>query len=246
MKSLSVCITTHNNLEYLKLSIHSLKKHSSLDNQILIYADGCNDGTLNWLKTSNLPFSFNRYWEGIYTGWNMTSGRAACPYMILFSDDMVVSPDWDVNLLKWFEGQNWVVVPRLVEPDAGSYPPPFDCGRDPEGFDEAKFVEYAKSISSATLRGHTFGAYCMLTETFRSVGGFDTRFNPSGVGSLDLALKLRTRFPDIPFFEARNVIFYHFQSKARNKIPNREVLEEESVRKFIEKWGFGPSYERLN
>lgn len=238
MEGLSVCITTRNNLEYLKLCLKGLHKYSSMENEVLIHVDGSTDGTVEWLEENAFEFTRSE-WTGIYSGWNNAAERAAKPYMILFSDDMFVSPNWDINLLEWC-GEDKVIVPRLVEPEPGSYPPPCDCGRGPGSFNESKFIKYAEKISGKELTSQSFGAYCIPTEKFRSVGGFDTRFNPSGVGSLDLALSIATKFRNVKFYEAGDVIFYHFQSKARYKMPNREELESESVRKFAEKWGFGP------
>ncbi len=76
----------------------------------------------------------------------------------------------------------------------------------------------------------------MPTVVFRTVK-FDEQLNPSGIGSLDLALRIRRQFPKTIFVEAKDVLFYHFQSKARNKMANKLALEHASATKFYEKWG---------
>jgi|GEM_PF-6338245 len=244
MKSLSVCITTRNNLEYLKLCLRGLKKYSLPETEILIHVDGSTDGTIEWLKKSELTFSRSD-WKGSYSGWNSAVSRASNPYIILYSDDMFPAPEWDKNMLEWVR-EDRIIVPRLVEPSPGSYPPAYDCGRNSASFDETKFVQYAKKISEKKLVVHTFGAFAMSVKHFRDVGGFDTRFDPVGVGSIDFIMTLSERY-GIKFYEARDVLLYHFQCVAVSKISNKDELDRRSVKRFEEKWGFGigPAYQRL-
>lgn len=242
---LSICITTRNNLEYLKLCLEGLHKYSSLENEILIHVDGSTDGTVEWLEKNAFEFTSSE-WTGIYSGWNRAAEQATKSYIILFSDDMYPAPRWDTNLLAWLK-ETTIIVPRLVEPSPGSYPPPYDCGRSPETFNEERFVAYAEKIMEQRLKLHTFGAFSMSTERFRSIGGFDTRFDPVGVGSIDLITALKQKYPNTEFFEAEDVVLYHFQCAAFSKIPNRAELCDRSVRRFEEKWGFGvqEAYMRL-
>jgi len=242
---ISVALTTRNNLEYLKLCLRGLKKHSSPDSEILVHVDGSTDGTVEWLEEKGYDFTHSK-WRGTYSGWNTAVGKASNPYMILYSDDMFCAPNFDVNLLNWSR-MNRVIVPRLVEPALGSYLPPYNCGRTPKTFEEDKFIKYAEKIEEKEIKPHAFGAFSLSTHRFRDVGGFDTRFDPYGVGSIDLITTLAEKFPDMKFYEARDVILYHFQRAAISKIPNMAKLERRSVERFEEKWGFGvdEAYRRL-
>lgn len=207
--------------------------------------DGSTDGTVEWLEENAFEFTHSE-WTGIYSGWNKAAERASKPYMILYSDDMVCAPAWDFNLWGWLRKER-IVVPRLVEPSSGSYPPPYDCGRTPESFSMKKFVSHVDTIVKHELKPHTFGAFSMPTERFRSVGGFDTRFDPCGVGSIDLITTLKQKYPDTEFYEAEDALLYHFQCAAVSKIPDKEKLDERSVKRFWEKWEFGvhEAYQKL-
>lgn len=239
ISGLSICITTRNNLEYLRLCLKALEKYSSLNNEVLIHVDGSKDGTIQWLEENGYEFTQSE-WRGLYSGWNTAAESATKPYMIAYSDDFIAGPDWDLNLVKWLR-EDRVIVPRLVEPTFGSYLPVYDCGRTPETFDEKKFVEYAKKIRERRLKPHAFGAPTLLTKRFRDIGGFDTRFDPLSIGDADLVLRLSEKYLSTKFYEARDVILYHFQYASKSKIPNKQKEEfgRRNAKRFEEKWGFG-------
>ena len=45
------CISTHNNLPYLKLAVQSVRTHSYWkDAPFIIHAENCTDGTNEWLR----------------------------------------------------------------------------------------------------------------------------------------------------------------------------------------------------
>ena len=48
---LTHCISTYNNINYLKLAIESVRKNSYFDNApFIVYAENCTDGTNEWLE----------------------------------------------------------------------------------------------------------------------------------------------------------------------------------------------------
>jgi len=233
----SVCIPTHNNLEGLKLCLYSLKKYSKLKNEILIHVDGSKDETVEWLKENGYEFSFDE-WKGACTGWNRTAERSTKDYLFICSDDMFVAPDWDVNLSKWVR-KDRIIVPQLVEPHPGSYPPVYNCGKHPSEFDEGRFVTYAKKIMKHELKPHEFGGFIWHRDLFFEVEGFDEeRFNPGDCSSCDLQLRIAFKHPELKFYMACDVIVYHYQRMALGKVPNIKALGTRNVRRFYEKWGF--------
>jgi len=48
LKDISVVLPSYNNLEYLKLAYKSIRDISD-DIEVILYGDGCNDGTNEWL-----------------------------------------------------------------------------------------------------------------------------------------------------------------------------------------------------
>ena len=54
----SVVVPTFNNIEYLKLCLKSLKINSKFDHQIIVHVNIGNDGTIDFLKNSNIRYHF--------------------------------------------------------------------------------------------------------------------------------------------------------------------------------------------
>ena len=91
----SIIIPTFNNLNYLKLCISSIKKNSSFKHQIIPHVNIGNDGTLDYLKSTNLEFSFTNYNSGICEGMNKAAKKATYDYILYSHDDFYFCPDWD-------------------------------------------------------------------------------------------------------------------------------------------------------
>ena len=48
---ITFCISTYNNLEYLKIAVDSVRKNSYYkESPFIIHAENCTDGTDEWLK----------------------------------------------------------------------------------------------------------------------------------------------------------------------------------------------------
>jgi GT2 family glycosyltransferase len=61
----TILIPTFNNLEYLKFCIRSIKNNSKYTNQIIPHVNIGNDGTIDFLKTKNIEYSYTEYNSGI-------------------------------------------------------------------------------------------------------------------------------------------------------------------------------------
>ena len=59
---ITFCISTYNNLPYLKLAIESVRQHSYYKNApFIIHAENCNDGTDEWLEENAAQYSLEFY-----------------------------------------------------------------------------------------------------------------------------------------------------------------------------------------
>ena len=55
---LSFCISTYNNLEYLKLAVESVRKNSYFkEAPFIIHAENCDDGTDEWLDAYHQDYN---------------------------------------------------------------------------------------------------------------------------------------------------------------------------------------------
>ena len=75
------CISTYNNLPYLKLAIQSVRKNSYFkDAPFIVHAENCTDGTNEWLfenrNTYNLTLLIETIIINIYEGFKLSLARS--------------------------------------------------------------------------------------------------------------------------------------------------------------------------
>ena len=59
---LTHCISTYNNLPYLKLAVESVRKNSYFkDAPFIIHAENCTDGTYQWLADNGVKYNLTVY-----------------------------------------------------------------------------------------------------------------------------------------------------------------------------------------
>ncbi len=62
----SIVIPTYNNLEYLKICLNSIRKNTVCEYEILIHVNDGSDGTLDYIKTQNLKYTYSKENIGNY------------------------------------------------------------------------------------------------------------------------------------------------------------------------------------
>ena len=107
---ITFCISTFNNLEYLKIAIDSVRTNSYYkDAPFIIHAENCEDGTDEWLKEHAKEYDLEYYIDkndvplGIGGGMNFCAERVKTEYIMFLHSDFYVTKDWDLELLKVFE-----------------------------------------------------------------------------------------------------------------------------------------------
>src|SRR5210317_2265647 len=95
----SILIPTYNNLEYLKVCINSIRKNSKFNHQIIIHVNEGKDGTLCYIKDSNLEFTFSDQNIGMPKALNKASKLSKKDYILISHDDFYYCPGWDEELV---------------------------------------------------------------------------------------------------------------------------------------------------
>lgn len=123
----SIIIPTLNNLNYLKTCISSIKRNSLFDHQIIPHVNIGNDGTINYLKSINLDFTFTNYNSGICEGMNRAARKAKFNYILYSHDDFYFCPNWDKVMLDEVNriGHNKFYLSGIM---MNNGPLKFDCG----------------------------------------------------------------------------------------------------------------------
>lgn len=93
----TIIIATRWASEYLKLCIETLKKHSDLDNEIIIAADYPSWQTLKYIQENNLPYILTNFGHQCMA-WNTAAQFSTREYIAITGDDVVFGPGWDTAL----------------------------------------------------------------------------------------------------------------------------------------------------
>ena len=131
MEKITFCISTFNNLPYLKIAIDSVRKNSYSKNApFIIHAENCSDGTDEWLKENGEKYNLEYYIDkndvplGIGGGMNFCANRVETEYIMFLHSDFYVTTNWDKSLLEVFDkypnDKMWVCSHR-VEPQMFVY-----------------------------------------------------------------------------------------------------------------------------
>ena len=161
---ITFCIPSKNNLRYLKMSIPSIRKNSYYTNDIIVYVDQDNDGTVEWLKENNVRYILNNTSnpKGIGNAYDTMFLEAKTDFVMAFHADMALGYHADFYMLKRY-GKGKVVCGTCIEPP-NLHPPGndkliADFGMWPEEFDIDKFNIYVKDlikINEGKLAGTMF------------------------------------------------------------------------------------------
>ena len=235
----SIIIPTFNNLQYLKVCIESIIKNSAFKHQIIVHVNEGKDNTVNFLKDSNLDFTYTDYNAGICEGVNSAAKKAKFDYILYAHDDFYFCPNWDdvmIKEVKSIKHNNFYLSGIMMN----NGPIKLDCGNDLESFNEKKLLENYKSHNHYDFQGSTWAPHLIHKDLWNKVGGFSKEFFPGTGSDPDLNMKLWNN--DVRIFKGiNNCKVYHFGSIVTRRYKNHPTIKTESGSKggkiFLLKWG---------
>ena len=266
------CISTYNNLPYLKLAVQSVRTHSYWrDAPFIIHAENCNDGTDEWLKDHCKLYDLEYYIDkndkpkGIGGGMNFCAEKVKTKYINFLHSDFYVSKDWDIELLKVHEKypdnkKLWVNSFR-VEPNMFNSPdrvgtllvPPDTFGGYYHDFKWDKFVEYAKQFSEQNdieiPKGEGVSGL-VRKDWWDHIGGNDKLFAPTSWDDMDLFLRMLNEGGK--FIMPTRSVVYHFGARGSHRLEEnngqssdrQRKAEAANAQKFFSKWKGLPTFDQ--
>ena len=235
----SIIIPTLNNINYLKLCLKSLKQNSKFNHQIIVHVNKGNDGTTNFLKNSNIEYTFTNYNSGICEGVNKASKKSKFDYILYAHDDFYFCPNWDKILLDEIKKipDNKFYLSGIM---MNNGPLKFDCGNNLDEFDENKLLDNFKNHNHYDFQGSTWAPHLIHKDLWNKVGGFSEEFYP-GTGS-DPDLNMKLWLAGVRIFKGLNDCkVYHFGSIVTRRYKDHPTIKTESGNKgnkiFLLKWG---------
>jgi GT2 family glycosyltransferase len=271
---LTHCISTYNNLSYLKLAIESVRKNSFYkDAPFIIHAENCTDGTNEWLEENAPIYNFTYYIDvhtnspkGIGGGMNFCADKVETEYINFLHSDFYVTKDWDLELLKIHQSRPteklWVnsyrIEPNmfnspqrhgtlLIDPEAfGGYYYNFNASEFEEFADEFKKInDYFEIPKGEGVSG------LVKKSVWDEVGGNDPRFAPTSWDDMDLFLRMLNQ--GVKFVLPFSSIVWHFGARGSHRLEENDgqssqrqrESEQKNVMKWLDKWKEMPIFDEF-
>ncbi len=233
----SILIPTWNNLEYIKLCVESIRKHSRLPHQIILHVNEGSDGTLEWVREQGLDHTYSENNAGICFGMNAAATLATAKYLAYINDDMYVCPNWDTPLLEAIQQKTndaFLFGAALIEPRDTHNP----CvifsdrfGNSIESFREQDLIEHHSDLEKPDWLGGGGAGIVVSRRLWDLVGGYSVEYTPGLYSDPDFSMKLwQAGVRD--FMGVSQSRIFHFQCVSTGRI----VKKNDGRKQFRRKW----------
>ena len=268
---ITFCISTYNNLEYLKIAISSVRKNSYYKGSpFIIHAENCNDGTDEWLEENSEKYNLEYYIDkndiplGIGGGMNFCADRVKTKFIMFLHSDFYVTKNWDKTLMDVFDKypneKMWVNSHR-VEPNMfnnpSSRPGTVIVSKDEFGayydnFDKEYFEEWAqefiKQNNFEIPKGEGVSGL-IRKKDWDEIGGNDPIFAPSSWDDMDLFYRMLQK--DFKFVLTSKSLVWHFGARGSHRLEEnnnqssqrQKQAEQRNTKKWLEKWESLPIFD---
>ena len=268
---ITFCISTYNNLEYLKIAVDSVRKNSYYkDAPFIIHAENCTDGTDEWLKDNSDKYNLEYYIDkndlpiGIGGGMNFCADRVKTEYIMFLHSDFYVTPNWDKALMdthnKYPNEKLWInshrVEPQMF-PNSLSRPgtvivPKEVFGAYYNDFNSELFDNYTKQFISKNdfeiPKGEGVSGL-IKKEHWDEIGGNDPLFAPASYDDMDLFLRMLQK--GFRFILPTTSLIWHFGARGSHRLEENDgrssegqiKTEQINIQKWISKWGSLPTFD---
>lgn len=270
---LTFCISTWNNLNYLKIAIQSVRNNSFYSNSpFIIHAENCDDGTDRWLEENKNLYNLDIYIDknniplGIGGGMNFCARKVKTEYIMFLHSDFYVTKNWDKYCMDIVD-QNptdklWVSSQR-IEPNMfggetrhGTVIVPKDnFGAYWDDFDIKSFenwVEQLQKINEPFTIPKGEGVSGLIKkEHWDEIGGNDKLFAPTSWDDMDLFLRMVME--DYKFILTSKSIVWHFGARGSHRLEEnggksshrQQETEQININKWVQKWGSLPTFNEV-
>ncbi len=271
---MSFCISTWNNLDYLKIAVDSVRKNSFYkDAPFIVHAENCSDGTDEWLEQIggekyNLEYYIDKNDPpvGIGGGMNFCADKVKTEYINFLHSDFYVTENWDKSLLdvheKYPDEKLWVnshrVEPKMfatTESRLGTVVVPQDeFGAYHDDFDTEYFDEWSRqfvAINDFEIAKGEGVSGLIKKRDWDEIGGNDPLFAPASWEDMDLFLRMLQA--GFRFILPSKSLIWHFGARGSHRLEEndgksaeRQVKAEQANQvKWVKKWGKLPKFDEI-
>lgn len=266
---ITFCISTYNNLPYLKLAIESVRTNSYFkDAPFIIHAENCTDGTNEWLLENNIKYDLQIHIQtneipiGIGGGMNFCADQVQTEYIMFLHSDFYVTKDWDINCLnifnKYTDVPMWVfsyrIQPNIFNENSrpGTVIVPNELfGAYHDNFNHNEFLQYAEEFSSLNDLELDLGegvSGLIRKRDWDIIGGNDPIFAPTSWEDKDLFLRMV--IAKYKFVVTTKSVVWHFGARGSHRLEenngksaDRQTQAEiKNMSNWLAKWGKLPVF----
>ena len=230
---ITTCISSNNNLEYLKLAVKSIRQNAHYnDMPIIVYAENCTDGTNEWLSNNEYNLEYyietNEIEKGIGGGMDFCVNKAQTEFVNIIHSDMWVAPNQDLELLNLYNdidkdtrliASSFRIQPKIFPNDPDYRPgtvfvPIDEFGAYYNDFNSNYFDKWATEFSNNNnidvRKGGGAGFFCRKKD-YEWIGGNDPLFAPASWEDMDLFIRMQLE--GYEFKMTSKSIVYHFSAR---------------------------------
>jgi len=259
------CITSKNNLRYLKHAVSNIKDNCfNKDHKILVFIDSDNDGTEKWCIENNIDHIKNPTQElyGIGRAYNLLVENATTEFVVIYHADMLAGRNFDINLYKHWQPKTIISATRIEPPLHPADPAKIveNFGLWPEvdiqdGFKENEFNSFVEKslveFKDKTTNG-IFAPWLIHKDDFNDVNGHDPIMKSH---SEDRDLFNRFLLNGYNIIQSWDALVYHLTCRGgqfehanstkdlQTKSEDWNKLAQNQTREFIRKWSTPPLYD---
>jgi glycosyltransferase involved in cell wall biosynthesis len=219
---ISILIPTINNTDCLKLCINYLEKHTQTPYEILIFNNGCDAESTNFID--ELPYKSlkSSYNAGVSKAYNQLAKIARGEYLLLWDDDKLAQPNWDANILPLIEAEGefgWKSLVEIWPYDTNPCSMQYDFGKSPTELQEDKLLAFSSNLRFPRKVSLSV-SQLMTKKLFDAIGGYDEKFYPGFGSDPDIMWRSFCFLGKDPkrFLNANGSFYYHFTSATTNRI----------------------------
>ena len=269
---ITFCISTFNNLPYLKIAIKSVRENSYYDKApFIIHAENCTDGTDRWLIDNKEKYNLDVYLDknkvplGIGGGMNFCADKVETEYIMFLHSDFYVTKNWDLelyNIFKKYPNQKMWVNSHRVEPNMFNNPSsrPGTVIVDKEmfgayhhDFKDQIFEQWANEFTEMNdfeiPKGEGVSGL-IRKKDWDEIGGNDPLFAPASWDDMDLFLRMLNK--GFKFVLTSKSMVYHFGARGSHRLEENDgksstrQIEAERVnaQKWFKKWKAMPKFDQ--
>ena len=269
---ITFCISTFNNLPYLKIAIKSVRENSYYDKSpFIIHAENCTDGTDRWLIDNKEKYNLDVYLDknkvplGIGGGMNFCAEKVKTEYIMFLHSDFYVTKNWDLelyNIFNKYPDQKMWVNSHRVEPNMfnnpNSRPGTIIVDKEMFGayhhdFKDQIFEEWANEFTEINdfeiPKGEGVSGL-IRKKDWDEIGGNDSLFVPSSWDDMDLFLRMLNK--GFKFVLTSKSMVFHFGARGSHRLEENDgksstrQIEAERVnaQKWFKKWKAMPKFDQ--